>query len=443
MSDTTQIRPGYHNLLRPEILELIPQNVTSILDLGCGTGELGKAIKQRQDCIVDGIELNKAACEEAKKYLDTVWEDNLNRFDPSYLATKYDCIVFADILEHILSPWQVLKKFTQVLSDDGIIVISIPNIAHPWIISQLQKGLFRYEMAGILDITHLRFFTKTTVGQMIYSAGLKLKSITPHPAENNPIQYLITATKPKNSDEKKEVTILMLTLNCWRYTKQCLDSIKRNTNIPYKCLVIDNGSTDETLGHLRADNSIYHIENSCNLGFARGFNIGMMMVETPYFMICNNDLVVTKKWLTRMVLHIDEDDNVLGIGPRSNYVSGPQMVKGANYNTEETLEEFAESWRISQKIQTTPTIRLPFFCVLFKSRVIQMIGLLDERFEIGNFEDDDYCLQIAMIERRLLIDNTVYIHHHGSKTFKDNNIDYKKAMKDNQARFEKKWGIKL
>ncbi|KKK49818.1 hypothetical protein LCGC14_3131220 [marine sediment metagenome] len=230
------MRAGYFDLKRPEILKLIPTKAKSILDLGCGTGTLGKIIKERQPCQVTGIELNKEAVKTARKNLDICIHDNLNRYDPTLIHYTYDCIILADILEHLISPWAVLKKFAQVLEKDGTVIASIPNIAHPWVISQLQKGLFRYESAGLLDITHLRFFTKTTIGQLFYKAGLKITKITPWPHERNPIQYHVTAVKPNIPHPPPLATILILTYNAWEKTVQCIESIKTTTVIPYKSI---------------------------------------------------------------------------------------------------------------------------------------------------------------------------------------------------------------
>lgn len=439
MSD--ELRTGYHDLLRREILTLIPTAATNILDLGCGTGELGKALKQRQKCRVEGIELNKEACLTAKKNLDKVYEDNLNRFDPSFLTQKFDCIIFADILEHLISPWQVLKKFANTLTDSGCVIASIPNIAHPWIISQLEKGLFRYELAGLLDVTHLRFFTKTTTFQLFYKAGLKIVNIRAYPSDDNPIQYHITAVKPILEHKNPIATILILTLNCWRYTAQCLGSIKARTFTPYKILVIDNGSKDETINELRKDPTIFHIENSCNLGFGRGFNIGLELVNTPYFVIANNDTVVTNNWLGRMIEHINTDDKLVALGPVSNYVSGPQLIKNVPYTTEKTLESYAKNRLQYITELITYHIRIVFFFTLFRSDVMTKIGLLDERFDIGNFEDDDYCMRIAMNKLRAAIDNTVFIHHYGSQSFRENELNYTKIMEDNKKKFQEKWHL--
>lgn len=441
MPSSDTFRRGYHDLPRRELMDLIPTSARKILDCGCGTGALGKALKERQDCYVHGIELVKEAAGIAMQHLDEVTVDNLNRYDPSFLETDYDCIVFADILEHLINPWQVIKKFAAKLTKDGVIIASIPNIAHPWIVSQLQKGLFRYEAAGILDATHLRFFTKTTIFQMFYRAGLKILNIRPWLNEKNPVQYHVSAVKPILEHEHPLVTIFILTFNGWAYTKQCLDSIKNYTSLPYKIVVIDNGSTDETVFNIRRDPTIFNIENSCNLGFARGFNIGLEMIDTPYFTICNNDIVVTSGWLTELVRHIDTDKELMILGPVSNHVSGPQLVPGTEYQNIEQMH----GWAWQRKAYITDPLeyyhRIVFFCTLFKSDIIGKIGLLDERFDMGNFEDDDYCLRAKARKIKAAIDRSVFIHHYGERAFIINKIDFAKAMNENKQRFAEKWNI--
>ena len=439
MAAEAAIRKGYHDLLRPEILELIPVNATKILDLGCGTGTLGKALKERQKCHVTGIELNKEAAQTAQKNLDTVLTDNLNRFDPAFFRIKYNCLIFADILEHLINPWKVLKKVASVLTDDGTVIISIPNIAHPWIVSNLRKGLFRYEPAGILDITHLRFFTKTSIGQLLYSAGLKITNIRAHPSDINPVQYHITAVKKTVKHKIPAATIIILTYNGWGYTKQCIDSIKRHTHTPYEILVIDNGSTDGTVEELRKDRTLYHIENSCNLGFGKGFNIGFAKVDTPYFVLCGSDVIVTDGWLTEMIKHIELDKDLMLLGPVTNKTSGPQKVEGAEYTNIKALEAFTKDRTKYITDHITYCRRIVFFFTLFKTEALHRVGFLDEIFGIGNYEDDDYCMRTYRAKLKTAFDNTVFIHHYGSQTFKNNKIDFTALMDENKKKFMDKW----
>ncbi len=435
------MRKGYHDLLRREILELVPTTAKKILDLGCGTGELGKALKKRQECQAFGIELNKEAAEIAKKNLDGVWIDNLNRFIPTFSDEKYDCLIFADILEHLIAPWAVLKKFANTLTAEGAVIASIPNVAHPWIQANLQKGVFRYEPAGILDITHLRFFTKTSIFQMFYAADLKIVNIRPYPSEQNPLQYHVTAVKTVVRPKKPVATILILTHNGWAYTKQCIESIKRNTRAPYKILVIDNNSTDETVKELRKDWTLYHIENTHNLGFSKGFNLGLALIDTPYFVIANNDVVTTEYWLGRMINNINLDKNLMILGPVSNYVSGPQMIKNIPYTDNKSLEAFARNIKGPKEKPITYFFRIVFFFTLFKTEVLAKVGYLDEIFGQGNFEDDDYCMRVKAKKLKAAYDNTVFIHHYGSQSFKKDPEAYKKIIQTNKEKFMRKWRL--
>jgi len=441
MSGADTIRKGYHDLLRPEILELIPFNAKRILDLGCGTGALGKALKERQDCFVEGIELNTEAAQIAKKNLDAVLIDNLNRYDPTLRNVKHDCIIFGDILEHIINPWAVLKKFASVLTDDGVIIASIPNVGHPWILSNLKADLFRYEPAGILDITHLRFFTKTSIFQMFYSAGLKIVGCNAHPSNKNPYQYHITAVKPALAHAQALCTILILTSNGLDFTRRCIDSIKRKTRAPYKILVIDNGSNDGTVEELRKDRTIFHIENSYNLGFGRGFNIGLMLIDTPYFVLSNNDVVVTPNWLDLMLKHIELDKDLILLGAMTNHAAGPQCIQNIKHKTEIEMDTFAKSWSARVVTPITYHRRVIFFFTLFKTIALQKVGFFDEMYEKGNYEDDDYCMRVALKKLKCAFDNTVFIHHWGSAFYRGDAAAWQKMLEENRIKFMNKFHL--
>ena len=442
MSDANRLRVGYHNLLRQELLDIIPTSVKKILDLGCGTGELGKALKKRQACHVTGIELSKEAIAVAEKNLDRAVRDNINRYDPALEKIKYDCLIFGDILEHLISPWAVMIQWAKMLTQDGVVIASIPNIAHRTIREQLERGIFRYETAGILDITHLRFFTKTSICQLFYRAGLKITDIKPHPSAENPIQWLVTACKPQEKAVAPIATIMILSYNGWRFTKKCIESIKERTHAPHKILVIDNGSTDGTVQHLRDDRDIFHIENSCNHGFSRGFNIGLEVLDTPFFVLSNSDVIVTPDWLKNMVQHMLADKELMLLGPRSNFVSGPQEIPNCNFKSDEEMVKYAMAIKDGQRQTLTYHFRIVFFFVLMRAAALQRVGYLDENFVKSNFEDDDYCLRVAKRKLKAAYDNTVFIYHWGRASFKENKSDWKGEMETNKAIFMKKHGLK-
>lgn len=162
---------------RDDIVKLIPSMIKKVLDVGCSVGTLGESIKQRDDAEVTGIEINEDMANVAKEKLDRVIVADIEKIDLSdYFPLNYfDCIIFADILEHLKNPWQELKNCYKFLDNGGLIIASIPNIRHySTLINLLFKGYWPYRERGIHDITHLRFFTLKNIKEMFQNAGLEI-----------------------------------------------------------------------------------------------------------------------------------------------------------------------------------------------------------------------------------------------------------------------------
>lgn len=139
-----------------------------ILDVGCGVGYIGRAIKENQDCNIDGIDIDKPAIEIAKKYYNKTYLMKIgDKADKTFLnflknSKKYDCIICGDIIEHLPDPGYIISILVKKLSPGGKILVSIPNIAHIDVIANLIDGRFNYGETGILDNTHLRFWTESS-----------------------------------------------------------------------------------------------------------------------------------------------------------------------------------------------------------------------------------------------------------------------------------------
>jgi 2-polyprenyl-3-methyl-5-hydroxy-6-metoxy-1,4-benzoquinol methylase len=149
----------YYSLLRPEIIAMIPQKCSSVLDIGCGTGALGKHLKEKWVAEVCGIELSHTAALEAMRVLDRVIEGDVERIKFPFPPEYFDCIICADVLEHLIDPWAVTLKLYTLLKPGGCIVASIPNVGFHRVVRSLIGGSWRYTDSGVLDKTHLRFFT--------------------------------------------------------------------------------------------------------------------------------------------------------------------------------------------------------------------------------------------------------------------------------------------
>jgi 2-polyprenyl-3-methyl-5-hydroxy-6-metoxy-1,4-benzoquinol methylase len=161
---------------RGEMLEFIPENARRILEVGCGEGNFGLRVKQQRGAEVWGVEMFADAANIARLNLDHVVTGNIEVDDLDLPEEYFDCIVFNDVLEHLQYPWSVVEKIRKNLSPGGCLLASIPNIRYyPNMIRLLLHKEWAYSDAGILDRTHLRFFTKSSIQSMFESSGYTIK----------------------------------------------------------------------------------------------------------------------------------------------------------------------------------------------------------------------------------------------------------------------------
>ena len=150
------------------------------MDVGCSNGTLGAAIKARTEANVIGVELSPTMAAEARNCLDQVFVDDAAAvFTTGKLDEfKFDTIIFADVLEHLVDPWLVLQTATKYLTPEGTIIASLPNIRHiDTIYNLVVKGNWPYRDRGIHDRTHLRFFTKQNILELFNRSGLEINRL--------------------------------------------------------------------------------------------------------------------------------------------------------------------------------------------------------------------------------------------------------------------------
>lgn len=169
--------PGYFSNLRPEMIIFIPRDAKTILDVGCGYGFFGEAVKERNSAEVWGIEPDATASTNAEKRLDRVlyapFDERLDL--PNHY---FDCLVFNDILEHLLEPEEALLYGKTLLKPGGVVMASIPNVRYiKNVIHLVLHGDWRYTEDGILDRTHLRFFTRRSIIRLIGELGGEILAI--------------------------------------------------------------------------------------------------------------------------------------------------------------------------------------------------------------------------------------------------------------------------
>jgi 2-polyprenyl-3-methyl-5-hydroxy-6-metoxy-1,4-benzoquinol methylase len=165
----------YYGHDRNEIFPYIPENLQTALDIGCGNGAFGSLLKAKRSCTVWGIEPNSVAAVAAEKKLDRVINGLFSKDMPELASEKFDAIFFNDVLEHLIEPGETLIDCKNLLNVNGCIVASIPNVRwYPVVLSLLRYRDFKYEEAGVMDKTHLRFFTLKSMYRLFEDSGYRV-----------------------------------------------------------------------------------------------------------------------------------------------------------------------------------------------------------------------------------------------------------------------------
>ncbi|REK21699.1 MAG: glycosyltransferase, partial [Planctomycetota bacterium] len=467
----------YFEFHRPDVVELVPQTARRILDVGCGGGRLGAALKARQECEVVGIELDQSAAAAAKERLDRVVVGNVEEAGRvEFSEGEFDCVICADVLEHLREPADLLKTLRRWLAADGVLVTSLPNVRNHTVVQSLLAGNWTYESAGLLDADHVRFFTRREIEKLLYRAGFAVDEMRMAPGEgfsewvnagrprevsvgglqiraDSPAdaaeffayQYLTRATPAPESNHGL-TSIVIVTHGQLAHTKACVDSIRLLTDEPYELIFVDNGSTDGTVDYLRSLHGATVIANDSNRGFPAAVNQGMAVAQGEQILLLNNDCVVTTGWLRRMLDVLRSDSTIGLVGPVSNNVSGEQQIP-VGYGHLCELDGWA--WDRQRSFigdgcfahnAACGTDRLVGFCLLMKRELVDRIGALDERFGIGCFEDDDFCRRAVDAGYRAVIANGAFVHHVGSATFRASGVDLGDVLQQNQRLYDEKWG---
>lgn len=169
----------YFSHARREIFPLLPRHAPRALEVGCGAGHTLSLLKQQGLCDwVSGVEISPAAAEQAAQRLDKVVQGNIEAMELPADPGSIDLLLCLDVLEHLIDPWEMLKRLSTLLSKDGVLIASIPNVRHYRVLLPLViHGRWDYMNSGILDRSHLRFFTRATAIELIQSSGLSVEQV--------------------------------------------------------------------------------------------------------------------------------------------------------------------------------------------------------------------------------------------------------------------------
>lgn len=162
---------------RPECLALIQHPPQVVLDIGCGSGGVGSALRQRfPQAQLWGCEFNSSAAEHARQFFDCVVEQDVETVDFAAIGLKqpFDLICLFDVLEHLVNPWKLLHNILRIMAADAHVLVSLPNVSNIALLYDALHERWTYRSWGLLDFTHLRFFSDFEARKMFYQTGYRV-----------------------------------------------------------------------------------------------------------------------------------------------------------------------------------------------------------------------------------------------------------------------------
>ncbi len=288
-----------------------------------------------------------------------------------------------------------------------------------------------------------------------WDADKMLRNIHPtHPpaygfAEHIPLQEFLAKAgiqaveeKPPNVKLKQQpkVSVIIPALGGQEDVTRCLASLKECGELIHEIFVIDNGSSPK----IKVSKGVKLVRNETNLGFGKASNQGAVMSTGDVVLFLNSDTIVPKIALERLMESLFSGDAVAAAGPYTNNSGHFQRIE-PTYNSEENLDLFAQDFA-TRSAKDVEVDMLVGFCMALKRATLDEVGLFDERFGYGTFEDNDLSYRLRRAGYQLVISARSYIHHEGSKTMKrmateeqEKPLDLQLLLQENHDKFASKW----
>lgn len=203
---------NYYQQTRDEMLPYIPPNITRTLEVGCGAGTFSERLKNDYGVEAWGIEYQEDAAKLAAQKLHSVLVGSFESTIMQLPRHHFDCVIFNDVLEHLVDPYAALVRTKELLQTQGVVVASIPNIRHwPEFVDYTWRGNWNYRDDGVLDRTHLRFFTKKSIAITIKNCGYKLitlEGINPYRSRGQKIASLLSMGRLHDTLHKQYAVVI-------------------------------------------------------------------------------------------------------------------------------------------------------------------------------------------------------------------------------------------
>jgi GT2 family glycosyltransferase len=324
---------------------------------------------------------------------------------------------------HLLNGVRELKLYAINKS-----VKSVSNQPKDIVGTEFRYGNIRYKFNRYISITF--FILRLLISLNFRYLFLKLKEKFKKKVDNNQTVFIDNLLKPEvevNFLYKKQIDIIIPIFNGIDFVKKLLTSIKKNSDAPYRLILIDDKSTDPKINRylkvqVKSFKNAVLITNYQNLGFVKSVNKGFSYVNSEFFILLNSDTEVPKNWLSRMVKPLVLEEKLASVTPFSNDATIFSFSEQKNLvnKTYKNLSLAKIDHVFSQLPLLNPVIKVPTgvgFCMGIKSKYVNQIGFLSEEFGKGYGEENDWCMRALKAGLYHGVVNNLYIHHKSGSSF--------------------------
>lgn len=332
----------YPDFANPELLEKIPLSATTVLDVGCAQGALGADyLRRNPNARVLGIDLDEGAISHARNRITEAFCGDVEK-DPMPFAVPdgIDCIIYGDVLEHLVDPWRLLAEHAKFLSPQGTMLICMPNVEHWSFVARLLTGTFDYDEQGLFDKTHLRWFTPRMMGRALTAAGLELSDLAPRPIAREQAEQFATAIAPGlkaiGVDPAEYLNRAAPLQFIWRARKSAPVRMELNATM----LTPQGGVSDvrviEPVRALRTDSAMYGV-------IANEPELDPRLPDSPRVAVLHRPLLLGASGIARVRALLDKDYIVV-----SEFDDHPVFMEERGVNLDELL-----TFRAVHAVQTS------------------------------------------------------------------------------------------
>jgi GT2 family glycosyltransferase/SAM-dependent methyltransferase len=418
----------YYLFERPEVVAAVPEDARRVLELGCAAGRAGAALKHRQECVVVGVELDPEAAALAAEVLDEVIVGDLDELELDFPPASFDAAICADVLEHLVDPWRVLERLGELVRSGGTLVASIPNVRSLPVLAGLAEGRFEYAPSGVLDDTHVRFFTRRRFEEMLLDAGFAVERVaTIHDApipeefrsgqkERRTVSAGRLSLKAVEGDEALELHASQLLFVARRYEgapgslrakrrtgglvvgvvvrdeaprlRTMLDTLGGAVGRPYRLVIVDDASVDDVAKLASSpDGAVVVVHRDRPRGKGAGWNAIVEETAGEFVALVDAGVALEPGAIDRLLEALEADDHLGAacsavVGPNGALWSAGTMIERIEGGLRSTLRRAGDDPRNLGDV-AVPVDGLAEGLVVLRRSAFVAAGGADEGFVDG------------------------------------------------------------